>query len=137
MGKSINRFAVLFLMSLSVFLFSTYAFCQQSPLINSGIEQYRNGEYEEAINTFTKARNENPKSTEAAFFLGMAYKQTMDYDKRMEAYLAMEQLSIDEAVVAPLYYDVYLYMVKPYVKNVDWIPTQYGYLKMGKARIER
>ena len=63
--------------------------------------------------------------------------QIMDYDKRMEAYLAMEQLSIDEAVVAPLYYDVYLYMVKPYVKNVDWIPTQYGYLKMGKARIER
>lgn len=81
MGKSINKFAVIFLMLLSVFLFSTYAFCQQSPLINSGIEQYRNGEYEEAINTFTKVRNEDPKSTVAAFFLGMAYKQTMDYDK--------------------------------------------------------
>jgi len=41
MSKSINKFTVISLVLISIFLFGTYAFCQQSPLIISGIEQYK------------------------------------------------------------------------------------------------
>ncbi|MFC1840831.1 tetratricopeptide repeat protein [Thermodesulfobacteriota bacterium] len=84
MGKSINKFAVILLVLISVFLFSNYAFCQQSPLIKSGVEQYREENYEEAIEIFQEAREKDPKSSVAAFYLGMAYKQTMDYEKSFE-----------------------------------------------------
>jgi ABC-type oligopeptide transport system substrate-binding subunit len=62
---------------------------------------------------------------------------TIDYDKRMDTYLDMEQRTIDQAGVLPLWYDVYLFLAKPYVTNIDWVPVEYGFLKLGKARIEK
>jgi oligopeptide transport system substrate-binding protein len=62
---------------------------------------------------------------------------TIDYDKRMEVYLEMEQRTIDQAAVLPLWYDIYLFLAKPYVKNIDWVPVDFGFLKLGKARIEK
>jgi tetratricopeptide (TPR) repeat protein len=56
-------------------------FGQQSASLQEGINQYKAEKYEEAINSLEKARAEDPKSTVAAFFLGVAYKQTMDYEK--------------------------------------------------------
>jgi oligopeptide transport system substrate-binding protein len=69
--------------------------------------------------------------------LGRKAANTIDYDKRMETYLDMEQRTIDQAGVLPLWYDVYLFLAKPYVKNIDWVPVEYGFLKLGKARIEK
>ena len=72
-------FSLLFLVS--TILFNPDAFCQQSTSLQEGIDQYKAGKYDEAIKALEKARAEDPKSSVAAFFLGLAYKQTMDYEK--------------------------------------------------------
>jgi tetratricopeptide (TPR) repeat protein len=58
------------------------AFCQTGNSIQEeGIKQYQAENYEEAIEILEKARAQDPKSAMAAYFLGMAYKQTLDYNK--------------------------------------------------------
>jgi tetratricopeptide (TPR) repeat protein len=59
-------------------IFAPPAFCQ-SDLLKKGIELYRQENYEEAVPVLVKARAENPGSSVAAFFLGIAYKQLPDY----------------------------------------------------------
>ena len=66
---------------LLIFLFLHPAFAQVPDTLREGIEQYQKENYEEAIEILTKVRRERPASSQAAFFLGMAYKQTMDYPK--------------------------------------------------------
>jgi hypothetical protein len=46
-----------------------------------GIRQYQAENYEEAIEILKKVRTEDPASATAAFFLGMAFKQTNDFIK--------------------------------------------------------
>lgn len=60
---------------------ASQAFGGQSPeeLLQRGIREYRMDLYEEAIETLTEARRLLPRSSLAAFMLGMAYKQTMEY----------------------------------------------------------
>jgi tetratricopeptide (TPR) repeat protein len=48
---------------------------QGPPALQQGIEQYKADNYEEALETFKKVRAENPASSEAAFWLGLTYKQ--------------------------------------------------------------
>ena len=72
-------FILLFLLISPVFL-SLDAFCQQPQSLNEGISLYKAEKYDEAVNALLKARKEDPKSSTAAFFLGMAYKQLMDYE---------------------------------------------------------
>ena len=60
------------------------AFSQQSASLKEGINQYREENFEEAIEVLIKARQEDPTSSAAAFFLGLAYKQVMDYPKAYE-----------------------------------------------------
>jgi tetratricopeptide (TPR) repeat protein len=48
---------------------------QGSTSLQQGIEQYKADNYEEALETFKKARAENPSSSEAAFWLGLTHKQ--------------------------------------------------------------
>lgn len=64
-----------------LFLFLLPAFAQLSPTLQEGIRQYQQENYEEAIEIFTQLRKQEPTSSQAAFFLGMAYKQVMDYAK--------------------------------------------------------
>jgi len=72
-------FILLFLVILSVFLpFSGY--CQQPQSLSVGISLYKAERYSEAVDVLLKARQEDPKSSTSAFFLGMAYKQLMDYE---------------------------------------------------------
>ena len=59
------------------------ASCQESAYLKEGISQYRQENYEEAIEILKKARKEDLKSSTAAFFLGMAYKQILDYHKAL------------------------------------------------------
>ena len=67
---------------LYVMILVSPALCQTgSALLEEGIKQYQNENYEEAIEILEKVRSREPESSLAAFFLGMAYKQTIDYDK--------------------------------------------------------
>lgn len=54
------------------------AFGQGTSLLKEGIEQYNQENFEESIEILTKARVEDPLSADAAFYLGMAYRQTND-----------------------------------------------------------
>jgi len=53
----------------------------QSDLLREGIEQYKLENYEEAAGILSQARKKTPESTAVAFFLGLTYKQMMDYPK--------------------------------------------------------
>ena len=86
----INLFLTLCLLAVSSFTpFPSPAFAQAAPgsvsgagaALEEGIRQYQRENYEEAIAVLGKVRAGEPKSSQAAFFLGMAYKQTMDYPK--------------------------------------------------------
>jgi len=70
-----------FLFIFTAIVVQPYAFCKQPAYLQEGIDQYRQENYEESVEVLIKARKEDPNSSVAAFFLGMAYKQTMDYQK--------------------------------------------------------
>jgi tetratricopeptide (TPR) repeat protein len=78
------------------------AFSQtNNSLLEDGIKQYQAENYEEAIELLEKVRVQEPQSSLAAFFLGMAYKQTMDYGKaatNLEASLTLKP-AVKEALV--------------------------------------
>lgn len=81
-----NRAAVL---SISVLLFCClivfpFDAFSQTPYLREGIEQYKQENYEEAAELLIKERKQNPRSSVAAFFLGLTYKQMEDYQKALE-----------------------------------------------------
>ncbi len=82
--KKIAALFLPFFIFLSVILSLPDAFCQKSTYLQEGISQYKQENYEEAVEILKKAREEDPRSSTAAFFLGMAYKQIMDYQKASE-----------------------------------------------------
>lgn len=53
----------------------------QSSSLQPGIDLYQDEQYSESIPLLMKAREEQPASSSAAFFLGMAYKQTGQYEE--------------------------------------------------------
>jgi len=73
----------------------------ESALLRKGVEQYKQENFEEAVVILKNARKEEPDSSSAAFFLGMAYKQTMDFPKAAENLRDAVQLAprIKEALV--------------------------------------
>ncbi len=73
----------------------------ESRYLRTGIEQYQLENYEESIPLLEKARESEPESGAAAFFLGMAYKQTLRYAKAADHLRAAATLSppIKEAVL--------------------------------------
>lgn len=71
-----------FLVSFCAVVFcSTPLFAANIKALEEGIAQYKEENYEEAIEKLSELRRQEPASSEAAFFLGMAYKQIMDYPK--------------------------------------------------------
>ena len=72
-----------------------------SPLLAEGINQYKEENYEEAIEILTKVRRQDKTASAPAFFLGLAYKQTNDYQKSLEQFREAVTLKppIKEAVV--------------------------------------
>lgn len=50
-----------------------------NPTLEKAIGQFKHENYEEALSLFKKAREEDPKSTVAAYYLGLTYKQLQDY----------------------------------------------------------
>ena len=77
--KALKAARLPFLISISLVLFHSYVFSQQVPALREGINQYKEENFEEAIEALTRARQEDPGSSVAAFFLGLAYKQVMEY----------------------------------------------------------
>ena len=51
----------------------------ENPALKQAIEQYKQENYEEAIAILIEVRKQEPSSTAAAFFLGLSYKQAMDF----------------------------------------------------------
>ncbi|RZB30240.1 MAG: hypothetical protein SRB1_02520 [Desulfobacteraceae bacterium Eth-SRB1] len=77
-------FAVSLIVVILIFLPGS-VYCQNvEPLIRQGLEQYKQENYEEAIDILVEARKQDPESSTAAFFLGLAYKQVMDYPRALE-----------------------------------------------------
>jgi len=100
------------------FVFNSSAFGQtNTSLLNEGIKQYQSENYEEAIETLEKARVKEPASSLAAFFLGMAYKQTMDYGKAAA--------NLEDAL-----------KLKPYVKEalVEYVSILFQLDKLDEAK---
>jgi len=52
-----------------------------TPTLERGIGQYKHENYEEALITLEKARQEDPESSLAAYYLGLTYKQLQDYNE--------------------------------------------------------
>lgn len=61
--------------------------------LQSGIDHYKAENYEEAIGVLAEARKQHPGSSIAAFYLGLAYKQTGEYvlsEKNLRDALALD-----------------------------------------------
>ena len=103
------------------FILTSPVFGQTSnPLLDEGIKQYQAENYEEAIEILEKARKEEPASSLAAFFLGMAYKQAMDYDKaaaNLDAALKLKP-AVKEALVEQI---SVLYQLNRLEEAKNWI----------------
>ncbi len=72
---------VLFMVFCATASFSLPAYAGSGKNLEDGIAQYKEENYEEAIEILAEVRRLEPAFSEAAFFLGMAYKQVMDYPK--------------------------------------------------------
>jgi tetratricopeptide (TPR) repeat protein len=66
--------SVLVLILVVAAFFVSPVFGQSPGNLQKGITQYKADNYEEAVELFIKARQETPKSTEAAFWLGKTYR---------------------------------------------------------------
>jgi Tfp pilus assembly protein PilF len=70
-------------LNLLIFLLLPHTVHCDSPLLIEGIQQYKQENYGEAARILENARKEDPRSSTAAFFLGLTYKQLMDYPKAL------------------------------------------------------
>ncbi len=105
--------------------------------LEQGISQYKAENYEEAFALFQKARQEQPESSVAAFYLGLAYKKSGNFAGAAENYQ-------DAIRLVPSVYDAYtelievLYNQDRLKEAKDWIdkaekreikPAQIAFLK--------
>jgi tetratricopeptide (TPR) repeat protein len=93
---------------------------QTEDFLKEGIEQYREENYEEAVEVLLKAREQNPNSSLAAFYLGLAYKQIIDYPNARVHFRDAVTLEsrVNEAVVELI--DV-LYLMNELEEAKQWI----------------
>lgn len=63
--------------------------------------------------------------------------QTVHPEERQRLYLEAEKLTIEDVAILPFYYDTYTFLVKPYVKGLEFIPTGIGYLPASRVTVER
>ena len=73
-----------------------------NPTLEKGIGQYKHENYDEALGTLKTARQEEPESTLAAYYLGLTYKQLQNdagghYRADAERYEAAERGAEDGA----------------------------------------
>ncbi len=61
-------------------IFSQPVFSQDNPDLQRGIAEFRQENFEEALDVLMKARSADPGSSEAAYYLGVTYKNLQDYE---------------------------------------------------------
>ncbi|HBO83421.1 MAG TPA: hypothetical protein DD641_00190 [Deltaproteobacteria bacterium] len=69
----------IFLLAVSTYPENAYPQDKKPDYLKSGITNLKEENYEEAIADLKKAREEDPNSSVAAYFLGIAYKKVQDY----------------------------------------------------------
>ena len=103
-------------------MFPSEGLCE-NPLIIKGIELYKQEDYAKAIKILEKARKENPNSSAAAFFLGLSFKQLLDYDlalKHLEDAVSLTP-RIKEALVELIEVIYQTYQVGKFEEAQKWI----------------
>ncbi|MEN8262372.1 MAG: tetratricopeptide repeat protein [Nitrospirota bacterium] len=65
-------------------IFSQPVFSQDNPDLQRGIAEFRQENYEEALDGLMKARSTEPGSSEAAYYLGVTYKNLQDYEEAVK-----------------------------------------------------
>ncbi len=80
---AVKKRALLFLSFFSCYIIlnASYAAAEENPLLEEGISYYRQENYDEAIAVLKKVRAQDPRSTLAAYYLGLCYKQIQDFKK--------------------------------------------------------
>jgi len=78
--KAILSLLIVSLLCLPVFAQSN----SLSSTMQRGIGQFKHENYEEALVTFQQACKEDPKSTVAAYYLGLTYKKTQNYKDSLQ-----------------------------------------------------
>lgn len=84
--RSIIKSAIIAIAILSLISFNVMpvCFCAEekiSAALEKGIGQYKHENYDEALITLKNAREENPQSSLAAYYLGLTYKQLQNYQE--------------------------------------------------------
>ncbi|MCF8079362.1 MAG: tetratricopeptide repeat protein [Desulfobacterales bacterium] len=84
-----------------LFFASGSAWATENDFLKEGLDQYKAENYEEAAEILENARRQNPKSSTAAFFLGLTYKQLFEYQKAADQFRSSLSLEpkIKEALV--------------------------------------
>lgn len=100
--------------------------CYQDNL-NRGIQEYRAENFEEAFDYFYKARQQNRDSSLIAFYLGLVYKQTGDYEKAIDYF--QEAISLKPPVI-----EAFIEIIEMYY-NIDKTKEALEYIN--KAEIQK
>ncbi|MDQ5988144.1 MAG: Cell division coordinator CpoB [Syntrophus sp. SKADARSKE-3] len=96
--------------------------CQTTTSLETAIKLYQQENYEEAIDILTKVREQDKSSSAAAFFLGLAYKQTNDIQSALKQFQDAVNLrpAIKEATLELA--DV-LFQIEKYDEAMKWVVT--------------
>jgi tetratricopeptide (TPR) repeat protein len=109
----------------------------QSSYLSRGIDQYKDEDFEEALEFLTKAREEDPASSMAAFYSGLCHKQLANFKDAAENFRAAIELKppIKDAVVELI---EVLYTIGELAEANQWVafaeketikPAQTAFLK--------
>jgi len=82
----LKRLIACFTIALLLLSFCVASICRSeeekmSAMLEKGIGQYKHENYDEALVILGKAREENPQSSLAAYYLGLTHKQLQNYDE--------------------------------------------------------
>lgn len=81
-GFSANLLLSLFLLCVtSVLLVAKVSYAGEGSSLEMGLADFKNENYEEAIPALLKAFDENSTSASTALYIGLAYKETLDYQQ--------------------------------------------------------
>lgn len=115
-----NHCTMTFLMLFVVVLFlPNQVFAQ----LQQGIQSYRDGDYTRAVELLERAQQKEPDSSAAAFFLGMAHKQSGDFEEALVQLRRSVRLEpkIKEALVELIDVLYKLYSPKNAEEAFEWI----------------
>jgi pentatricopeptide repeat protein len=131
-------------LSFVIFLFLCFSICickaqeiNPTSTLERGIGQFQHENYDEALSLLQQARQEDPSSTLAAYYLGLDYKQLQDY-KNAIPHLKAAVTQTPKIIGALIELIDCLYQVGEYEEAFKWVaeaqkegirPAQVAFLK--------